>query len=257
MHLLESRPLTETLTTFLAQRTKTLSSVLASSVNAVANGHAETSSGKTSSRGRKLQVKQRLQAALDVASRTLDTARAIFADGTELSLMKRTLQSIQSGDCKSGSLPVELQITTHSLLTSLPSSAHFTLLPSSIKSYKPYVDDTSASSVINQSQLLDKLDIWFTKTLEAIRVAMDRWFSSLENIREVWDVRQSSWNWIATIDGLSTHEETQYKSMVDDVSRQQIIAVWKSSLDLLTTSFEERLASCLKLLKEDAAPAGR
>ncbi|KAH9932407.1 hypothetical protein B0H21DRAFT_780985 [Amylocystis lapponica] len=253
LHLLESRPLPETLSIFLAQRSKALSILLSRTQERVANGHASEPSvrrNKTTNRVR------RALAVLDVVSRTMGTARVIFSDqaaSDNVCTMRRALQYIQTAqESTASSLPAELRLTTQTLLTSLPSSTHFLLLPLSIRSYKPYVDSASLTSSIPQPQLDKKLDGWFRKASEDVRRTMEKWFSSLENIREVWDVRMAICAWLGAVDGLETHEKAHIKSVVDDVAQRQVHVVWKSALALAEATFREHLAVAVNAFKEDS-----
>jgi len=225
----------------------------------VANGHTvnlSNGNAQSSKKSRKAvirETRQKLQATLHLVSRTLGTARVVFADSPsgELSMMKQALQHIQA-EAPSELLPEELRLTTESLLTGLPSSAHFLLLPSNVRAYKPYVDGSSLSTSIPQGQFQQKQEDYFTKSMNAIRTAMEEWFSSLEKACEVWDVRNSSWNWIVALDGLQVDEKTHIRSVLDDVSQRQVLSVWKSALELAETSFREHLQSALNALDSES-----
>ncbi|GBE77732.1 hypothetical protein SCP_0106140 [Sparassis crispa] len=257
LHLLESRPLAETLSIFLSQRFKTLFTMLSHGPEQVGNGLARDAKTNTKgfARSRKIivrDVKHRLETVFVVVVRTLDIARIIFSDNTaphEASMMKRALLSIQAEDTPSSSLPVELQLTTHSLLTSLPSSTHFLLLPSSIRSYKPYVDSASLLSSMPQSQLQHKLEDWFHKAADNVRIAMEKWFSCLESIREVWDTRTFAYGYMDAATGLEVDEKTHLKSVVDEISQRRVVDVWKSSLSLAEIAFRDNLSCAIATLK--------
>ncbi|KAI0962021.1 hypothetical protein AcV7_000961 [Taiwanofungus camphoratus] len=262
LHLLESRPLPETLVIFLGQRSKTISTVLSRTQESLANANPSEVPGMTSIRSRKAELrgaKQKLQAVLDIVSRTLGAARTIFADSTEtdhLSMMKLALQYIQTEKLSFQTLPTELQITTQSLLTTLPSSAHYLLLPPIIRSYRPYVDGVSPMSPILQSELHQKLGSWFHQTMEDVLVAMEGLFSRLQSIREVWELRFSSWRWLEGADAFEIYEKTHIKSAIDEISQQRITAVWKSALAVAEVAFIERLASALTLLRDHSDSSG-
>ncbi|CCM03137.1 uncharacterized protein FIBRA_05258 [Fibroporia radiculosa] len=259
LHLLESRPLAETASIFLAQRSKTLSSALLQSGEHLPNGPtlgSSESDSKLSSRSRKLvvrEIKQKIRNVMDIISRTVGLARVIFEHrngSNEPSMMETALEFIQSDSAHSRSLPSELRLSIQSLLSSLPSSTHH-LLSANIRSYKPYVDVKSSSSAISQSEFHDRVSTWFTKSVDTARVAITHWFSILLTVQEVWDVRSSSWNWILTLDGLDTSEKRHIKSLFDELTQRQVKAVWKSTLDLVEASFEERLDSALGVLMGD------
>ncbi|TFY69985.1 hypothetical protein EVJ58_g108 [Rhodofomes roseus] len=256
LHILESRPLGETLSIFLAQRSKTLSVTLSSVQSESANGHANIASseyGKTSSRARKAilrEVKRNLQVALDSISHTLRAARDIFADGAsgKAGMMQQALQYIQEEQA-SPSLPSDLQMTTQTLLNSLPSSAHFTLLPDTIRSYKPYIGAASASPSVAQDLLQQKLGNWFSRSLEAVQAAASRWLSSLETVKEVWDLRASSFAITSKLDGVESYEKSRIRSMLDALYQQQTVSVWRKALSSAEMSFQERLTAALRALQ--------
>ncbi|KAH9937287.1 uncharacterized protein B0H18DRAFT_969951 [Fomitopsis serialis] len=255
LHILESRPLAETLSIFLTQRSKTLTTALSHSQE-LANGHASIvpGDGKTTSiRARKAilrEVKRNLQNALDSISHTLRAAREIFADGTsgESGMMQLALQYIQE-EKTSPSLPTDLQLTTQTLLNSLPSSAHFSLLPSAIRSYKPYIGAAAASPSVAHGLLQQKLGDWFSRSVEAVQVAASKWLSGLESVREVWDLRMSSFTIASKLDGVEPHEKSRIREMLDTLCQQQTVFVWRSALSLAESTFHERLTSALQALK--------
>ncbi|KZT75023.1 hypothetical protein DAEQUDRAFT_17744 [Daedalea quercina L-15889] len=255
LHILESRPLVETLSIFLTQRSKTLVAALSSS-QALANGHVKTASGehgKPSNRVRKAilrEVKRSLQAALDSVSHTLHTAREVFGDASprEVGMMQQALQYIQEEKAPD-SLPAELRVTTQTLLSSLPSSAHFSLLPSTIRSYKPYIGAASTSPSVAQDFLQQKLGDWFSHSLEAVRTAASKWFSSLESVKEVWEIRTSSFTSASMLYGLEPHEKTRVRAALDSLCQQQTVSVWRNALDATETSLRGRLASALHSLR--------
>ncbi|KAI0734707.1 hypothetical protein C8Q72DRAFT_807315 [Fomitopsis betulina] len=255
LHILESRPLAETLSIFLTQRSKTLTSAL-SRPKELANGHAKTlpsDHGKTTARARKpilREVKRNLQIALEAISHTLRSARDIFSDTVpgEVGIMQRALQYIQDEKAQ-GTLPPELQMTTRTLLNSLPSSAHFSLLPDTIRSYKPYIGATYSSPSVTQTLLQQKLGEWFTRSLETIQAAATKWLASLETVKEVWDIRASSFTIIAKLRGLDPHEQARIRAIVDTLCQQQTVSVWQAALSNAASSFQERLTSAVQALK--------
>nr|BDS00032.1 hypothesis protein 8 [Mycoleptodonoides aitchisonii] len=260
LHLLESRPLSETLSVFLSQRSKTLSTLLSHQHATVTNGHspeASKANGKASHRARKTivrEIRQKLEGVVDLVSHTLGTARTIFAEDTpdEPSMMKQALQYIQTTSAPPRPLPAELQLTTQTLLTTLPSSSHFLLLPPSITAYKPYIDSASLSTFIPQQQLHEKLASWFRKAIGDIRIAMADWFSGLESTREVWDVHTFFLNRIGIAEDITTQEKESIKSAIDSACQHQSLVVWKSQLALAEASFREEIHSSVSILRNPA-----
>ncbi|KAI0778364.1 hypothetical protein BD413DRAFT_465008 [Trametes elegans] len=250
LHLLESRPLAETLSIYLAQRTKTLSNVLVRNASSSANGQTAEpkANGKAPHRPRKVVVretKQKAEAALNVVAHTLGAARQIFADSPsgELSTMKQALHFFQTPSDDPAHLPSELQLSTHLLLSSLPSSSHLLLLPQPIRTYKPYVDSASLSAPNLQHYLQTKLRSWFEKAIADLNEALADWFTPLDSVRDVWDVRSALLLWLKDAEGLDRLERQELESAIDTASLKQATAVWKSALDHLESSFRESVTT--------------
>ncbi|KAG6910534.1 hypothetical protein DXG01_009953 [Tephrocybe rancida] len=281
LHLLDSRPLMETLSVFLAQRSKTLRTLLswkydsdsAESQTKKQNGHALGSRQPTvvvsEFRRRPVkEIKEATRTALDAISQTVKTAQSVFqeeADGSQPSLIRRVLEYIQSDlptPPQAQTLPTELCLTTQTLLTTLPSSTHFLLLPPDLKSYKPYVDLNSSSSSIQHSQFAQKLDEWLRKSTADLHKAVTRWFSELHSVKELWSVRASTQRWLLA-SGLRKDEVTQMAKTVDELCRHRVVEIWKLKLEGSLDSFGRRLDSTLLSLAEggkaknkEASPVG-
>ncbi len=254
LHLLESRPLPETLVIYLAQRTKTLSSLLTRSASTSTNGDAKPN-GKGPHRPRKVAVretKQKAESVLDAISRTVSTARTVFADGSTPSLMKLALQFFQAPTDSPESLPPELQLTTQKLLTSLPSSSHFALLPQGIRTYKPYIDGAAVTTPTLLPQLRDKLESWFKKAVQDAKGAITDWFADLVSVREVWEVRASVLAWLDATEGLETPERSELESVINKACQHQATCIWNRALDVMDSSFRTAVASATKAVESEA-----
>ncbi|KAI0734996.1 hypothetical protein C8Q76DRAFT_710587 [Earliella scabrosa] len=254
LHLLESRPLPETLSIYLAQRTKTLSGMLNRTASTSANGDAKPN-GKGPHRPRKVAVretKQKVEAVLDAIARTVHTARCMFADSESSSppLMKLALQFFQAPSDDPGALPTELQLSTQILLTTLPSSSHFLLLPQSIRTYKPYIDGAAVMTPTLQPHLRDKLESWFKRAVQDARSAVADWFAGLDSVREVWDVRTSLLSWLKGADGLESPERHEIESIIDSACQNQATSVWRGALDALVSSFRDAIDSATQALEQ-------
>ncbi|KAI1789825.1 hypothetical protein LXA43DRAFT_974094 [Ganoderma leucocontextum] len=241
LHLLESRPLPETLSIYLAQRTKMLSGLLTRNASTSGNGSATDAkpNGKVSHRPRKVvlrETKQKTEALLDAISRTVSTARSMFANDSSATscLMKQALQFFQAPSEDPGSLP----------------QAHLLLLPQSIRMYKPYIDGASVMTPTLQSQLRDKLDGWFKKMIQDVRGAFADWFASLETVREVWDVRDFLLTRLKGTQGLDSPERQELESIINTASQIQATSVWKGALEVLETSFRDAVVSATKALEQ-------
>ncbi|KAI0673317.1 hypothetical protein C8Q78DRAFT_1067674 [Trametes maxima] len=259
LHLLESRPIPETLSIYLAQRTKTLSALLARSASASNTRVAGTEvDGRSLHRPRKALVreaKQSAEAALGTISQTVITARRIFADSAsgEPSTMKRALQFFQSPLDVTNHLPPELQLSTQILLSTLPSSNHFLLLPQNIRAYKPYVDNASLTSPHLQDLLRDKLHGWLNRAIHDLNGALVDWFTHLGYVRDVWDVRSALLQQLKDMGGLEPFERQELESVIDAASLKQATSVWKAALGRLQSSFREAILFATTALTEQAS----
>ncbi|KAJ6621177.1 hypothetical protein B0H10DRAFT_2353252 [Mycena sp. CBHHK59/15] len=264
LHLLDSRPLAETFSVFLNQRSKTLFAMLSrtsenspisplsASLSRRANGHVTEKrlppgARKTSVR----EVKEATQAALDALVRTLTTSRSIFEEAeSHQSMIGTVLEYMQSDSTSPAkSLPLELQLTTQTLLATLPSSTHFLLLPPSLRSYKPYVDLSSSSALIEQAHFIHVLDEWFRTSNRSLQDAATKWFSELHAVVEVWTLRASIRQWIDS-STLKRKEVDALKSTFEDAAHQRVLSIWKLALSDAEQDFKSQLASATKSLRE-------
>ncbi|KAG6817979.1 hypothetical protein H0H87_012447 [Tephrocybe sp. NHM501043] len=283
LHLLDSRPLMETLSVFLAQRSKTLHNLLAwkydsDSVDsftkkqngyALRSGEPEPKPVASDFRRRPVkEIKEATHTALDAISQTVKTAQRIFQeeDGTRPALIRRVLEHIQTDSSNppqtSQTLPTELCLTTQTLLTTLPSSTHFLLLPPELKTYKPYVDLNSSSTSVQHSQFALKLNEWLQTSTTNLQKAVTRWFSELHIVKELWSLRASTQRWLSA-SGLQKDEVVQMAKIIDELCRQRVVEIWKVKLVGSLDSFGRRLDSTLFALAEggkakhkEASPVG-
>ncbi|KAL4063659.1 hypothetical protein V8B97DRAFT_2106043 [Scleroderma yunnanense] len=256
LHILESRPLADTLTIYLSQRTKTLNTLLTKSSGtpgqSIRNGHpAEVlvSSEKSTHSQHKVSpvtVKRSVQIILEAISQTLTAAREIFGtSSTTASLAARALQHMQaesSGSSTLGNtLPSELLVNSQTVLSMLPSSTYFSLLPPNIRSYKPFVDLSSSSSSLCPKFLEEKLSGWFTQSAGGLRDTVHKAFSLLSTVDGVWRVQLALQKWISQC-SLNRDELVVLSNLVDEVSKKRIMEIWKSALATTEKAFIEQLA---------------
>ncbi|GLB35902.1 putative vps51/Vps67 [Lyophyllum shimeji] len=268
LHLLDSQPLTETLSVFLAQRSRTLQTMLSwkyedDSPNPPTkrmNGHApeKAQPNAVSSEFRRRpvnQIKEATHSAFDAISQTVKTAQSIFQEESNAapSLIRRVLEYIQSDPPKppetTQALPMELYLTTQTLLSTLPSSTHFLLLPPNLRSYKPYVDLNSSSSSMQQSLFAQKMDQWFRTSSSSLQKSVRRWFADLQSLKEVWSVRSSARRWLLA-SGLDKDKIVQMTGVLDELCQHRVIEIWKLKLAGSLESFGARLDSALSSLTE-------
>ncbi|KAH7908005.1 hypothetical protein BJ138DRAFT_1158672 [Hygrophoropsis aurantiaca] len=246
LHILDSRPLTDTLSTYLAQRSKTLSSLLSKTNDVAPASTTQTSTAEPSKASR--AAKTSLHTALDAIIATINTARAVFQGDPSLSI--RVLEYIQSDSTSSSTaaLPTELRLTTQTLLSTLPSSTHFTLLPSTIKSYKPYVDLSSPSSSLPPSTLHQKLIAWFSEAQKSLGSAAERWIGNVQGIRAAWGIRCTVRTWLNDDKGkeLQESEREALGKLVDGVVRNRIVEICKEILGDAERKFEEEIQRAME-----------
>lgn len=164
--------------------------------------------------------------------------------------MQEVLEHIQADVPKSSpDLPPELALTSQTLLSSLPSSNHFLLLPSNVRSYKPYVDGSSLSTSGPSGPFRRKIDDWFQNALQQARHALEIWFADLRSIHDVWKIRKWAMTWIYAAAGLQAQERTALSAALDAACQQRATSVWKAALSSAATVFRERMAASLSELK--------
>lgn len=256
LHLIESRPLPETLSILLAQRNRTLNSLLTRPHESLPNGDAgpsDTNQRKRPPRLRKAVVRNvqtKLEAVLEVISSTVGVARHLFlgSSGRE-PLLADVLAFIQADNVPSTSdLPSELKLTTPVLLSTLPSSGHFTQLPPNIKAYRPYIDNGVISSLSGEGPR-NKLEGWFVKATEDLKQALGKWLSDLHTVTEIWTFRAAILRWLNSADGLEQANKKSIVVVLDDACLQQASMVWKETLNSATTGFRELLSRALMELE--------
>ncbi|KAI0257190.1 hypothetical protein BJV78DRAFT_1277757 [Lactifluus subvellereus] len=214
LHLLESRPLGDVLTTFLTQRARTLQATLSRTPKSMPNGSSSM-------------------------------------NGSAHPKSKRITFHVPSQDT---SLPPELQMSTQHLLSTLPSASHFVLLPSTIRSYKPYVDSTSAVSSLYPTQLGLRLGEWFSKAVAELKSVAEGWFTELRTLKEVWAVRSWFNDWLGTKE-LEDGERQELSEVIDDVAHGQAVKILRTALGNLQGGFQDELQSALLQLRDGTSEA--
>jgi hypothetical protein len=131
------------------------------------------------------------------------------------------------------------------LLSSLPSSTHFLLLPQNIKSYKPYVDLTSTSSTVLHSILTKRLQDWFQKSCAEFLQALHTWFLTVNGMKEMWKLRNWIRKWLFEADGLLEDERSHLHRIADDACRQQLTSIWTAALKNAKSEFEKELKAAV------------
>ena len=252
--MLDSRPLAETLAIFFAQRSRILGTVVSKPIEA--GGHAKPRAGLSRQGSVKRtyaehkDIRQSVEACLDIITRTANAARTIFHE-QEMgkSLMASVLENLQLTADPLGlnSLPPELRLSTQLLLSSLPSSSHFLLLPQTVKSYKPYVDLTSTSSAVLPSLLTKRLQDWFQKSCAEFSQVLHTWFSKVDGMKDMWKLRNWVRKWLFDTDGLLEDERSHLHRIVDDACKQQLTSIWTAALRNAKSVFEKELKTAVEV----------
>ncbi|KAJ3560271.1 hypothetical protein NP233_g10949 [Leucocoprinus birnbaumii] len=267
LHLLDSRPLHDTLSSLFLQRTKTLNAALATKSTSgpsslspsisrqpangkIAFSFSQDTSTSSLAKPRIREVKESLYNALTILSQTVHVARGVFGGTSGHALIENVLEFIQSDANRNPSIPTELHLTTQALLTNVTSAAHFQLLPQSLQSYKPYVDLTSSSISLRQDQFLAQLNEWFIQSNKSLEGAAVRWFKELETVKEVWSVRLASRKWISATT-LAEQEKARLSAMFDEICRARIVEIWTSMLKGASAAFETTLDVSLRTIASD------
>lgn len=263
LYLLDSRPLAETLAIFFNQRSRVLSTT-ASKVDAASPAKPRSGLSRQGSVGKAhaehKDIRQSIEACLDIITRTANAARAIFqGHETGKSLMTNVLENIQPTANPAGlnTLPPELRLSTQLLLSSLPSSSHFLLLPQTIKSYKPYVDLSSTSSAVPPSVLTQRLQDWFQKSCTEFSQALNTWFSKIDGMKEMWKLRNLTRKWLFDADGLLENERRHLHRIVDDACRERLTSIWTAALRNARSGFEQELKTALGVTLRQPGASGR
>ncbi|PPQ99568.1 hypothetical protein CVT24_005356 [Panaeolus cyanescens] len=264
LHLLDSRPLHEALSTLLSQRSKTLDGSFNSSAK-----HGDPSQDISTSHSDFTltirEVTQLMKRSLSTIIQTMTVAREIFEQKEGLPLLIRVLMTIQSestsGDGKNqiDELPESLVLSTQKLLANLTSSANFQLLPESLRLYKPYVDLDSSSVKLSQGQLEKKLNGWLSDSSKRWKKSCQQWFLGLKSAKETWVVRGSLWRYIST-SALVTSEKQQLLDILDSLAQDRIIDIWTNILTGAESQFRNTLMSITaqleaKKLSETTSPS--
>lgn len=242
------------MTIFLTQRTRALTTLLNRS-RGVPNGNAPEQHDPRESSPSNAAVRtarQKFEAALQVVAQTMGTARTIFVgdERHQTSLVAEVLTYVSTEKPPPAWVPQELRLTTQSLISSLPSSTHYSLLPSNIKGYRPYIDDASTSSSSLQAQVEEQMRDWFRDVLHDLERAIDVWLVELKTIREVWRLRSYVQNWLKKVDGLSLTQRSQLGSAINVWCQKRTRQVWKREIDTTKTAFREALSSTLERHRE-------
>nr|BAH22605.1 hypothetical protein UP8 [Pholiota nameko] len=264
LHLLDSRPLNETLATLLLQRSKTLQSVLAWNSGTSVSKQAKTPSitigngdGNPVLSAKPVSVRevtQTMKRALSIVVQTVITARAVFQDEpSQESLIVRVLRSMQEDQQENtrlvDALPEQLYLTTQSLLSHLTSSANFQLLPVNLRSYKPYVDLNSSSSLLNRTELSQRVEEWYKSSCDQWRHSAAQWFSELHSIKEVWSLRNAIRRYVVGT-ALLQGESAYIVSNLDSLCHERILGIWQNLLLETEAKFKKSLHDDVSLCQQ-------
>jgi hypothetical protein len=188
------------------------------------------------------EVTQVMKNALITIAQTLVTSRAILDYEEDApSLLFRVLRAIQAdSEDITSQVPIELQVSTQSLLGQLMSSANFQLLPPDLRSYRPYIDLSSSSTLLTRSVFVRKLQEWFHSSCERWKSSSKNWLTCLHSVKEVWMLRTSIERFIMN-SGLKDEEKGFLFSDMDILYQDRIIDIWKKALSFAEHEFSQQL----------------
>ncbi|KAF7303300.1 hypothetical protein MKEN_01294100 [Mycena kentingensis (nom. inval.)] len=268
LYLLDSLPLIGTFSRFLDERSKTMTSLLlrssdTTSISPLSPSPSRQTNGFTfdrrapvaSRKGALREVREATQTALNAMTQTLAASRDVFEEtGSKSSMIRSVLECMQSESVDSvalKALPAELQLTTQTLLATLPSSTHLLLLPPNLRSYRPYVDLTSATTFVDQAHFGRLLQNWFRSTSESLQSAVSKWFGELQSVSEVWSLRATIREWISA-SNLRPNEIERLLHIFDEVAQDRVLGIWRLELNDAEDAFESQLASASTSLRESS-----
>lgn len=268
LHLTDSRPLTETLSVFLAQRSKALDALLSRKPEEVASTKTVGTDPSLPAQTQKARLRTRktiarevwqvMEAVLNTVFGTIGAARDVFQDRSpeQQSLVRRVLDYITKDETSAfaGNLPPDLRLSTQRFLTALPSSSHFLLLPASLRQYKPYVDLSSTSTIVAQLDLSRKLEEWFRTSAQRLKVTLNVWFAELESVRQVWAVRRWARDVLQDSSHLEDHEKAHIESVLDEACKARVVEIWTSVLEDTEQSFRSALRQAIDDLSHPFKP---
>lgn len=195
-----------------------------------------------------------LRAILDALSVTLKIAREVFreTEGSP-SLIRQILALSQTNNSNhlTSFMHTELNLTTQSLLASLPNSNVFNSLPQDIKAYKPFVDVQSPSTSVNQSILTSRVNEWFKQATARLHSSASSWFNPLGSMKKVWVTRTSFYDWLLANSHLEMEDRQVLSSMLEDVVKMRIRKIWESALDKLFSDFYDNVNRSLTSISEE------
>ena len=140
-------------------------------------------------------------------------------------------------------LPPTPIISTPALLLTLPSSPLLLrYLPSSVKSYTPFLSSDSAPSSLPSSALKSSLATWLTTNTSFLRTSVEDLSSSLESVRAVWEVREEVRNVLLGVEGLEDEERAALGKVLEAGWEKRVQEIWDEKLGALA----EKLGSSIK-----------
>ncbi|KIY69180.1 hypothetical protein CYLTODRAFT_452897 [Cylindrobasidium torrendii FP15055 ss-10] len=262
LHLLDSKPLTDTLAVFLEQRHKSLQVLLSFGTDASikrassirrANGQApqDTNSKGEFKNVSTRQIRDAAQAVLEAVASTVKGARDVFGSSSSTSsLAESVLEYIQSDASPSTSLPSELQLTTESLLMTLPSSTQFLLLPANLRFYKPYVDLASTSSHVSAPDLDQHVERYFTNAANGLRKSLSRWLRKISSVKDVWQTRNYLRQWLSESARFTSEEAGELTRILDQATRERVLDIWQVMLAEAQTGFGASIELAISRIRD-------
>jgi hypothetical protein len=245
LHLIDSKPLLEALTVLTTQRSKALQQAT-SRKPGIADAVKLTNRARRKARA--LAVRNTVGVVLELVATTLGTARGVFESKSKSSatLMHNTLLFIENdGTSEVAQIPPEqLRLSTSRILGKLSSSLLATL-PSTIRSYKPYIDLSSTSTSVSSSDLSRKLSGWFRTSLEHLSISFKNWVDDLESASQIWSLLSWFRKQVDASILLEVSEKREISTVMENVCKMRIVTIWTSALQATGEIYKSNLQEAL------------
>jgi hypothetical protein len=269
--LLDSLPLADALSLFLAQRTKTLHDILSHVSHTkqitVRPGKRRDSRISTANAAREAVVERDnigkvLIEAVQCLLETVSLAKAVFErkwkfTGEE-SMIEGMMKAVQEGEASAASVPAPMSRKgSHQRRASRLASMSFPIRQSSSNVHGPPVSTSLVLQSLPSSQILlrylpgnitsftpfitpstapvlgEKLKDWQTASIQLLSESTPAWLGGLNSVTEIWHVR-------ATLKSLLGDDafEVEIKQALEDEWNARVKQVWETKLDEMVDAAE-------------------
>ncbi|KAJ9121715.1 hypothetical protein QFC22_002335 [Naganishia vaughanmartiniae] len=146
-------------------------------------------------------------------------------------------------------------ISTASMLRTLPSSQMLvTYLPDNVQMFTPFISSDKNSGDEKHQQIRNKLDTWFSETLQALAPRIDIWLSRLDSIADIWKIRSQLFRLLDEIlpnesIALSAEQVEQIRKVAQIAVESRTKALWRLLLEELVKTTTSGLQDSLEKIK--------